>query len=239
METRESAYGSVYAYLRVSSQGQVEGHGFDRQQDAIDKFCQTSGYEIAEIYRESASGVTEETERPAFSDMVSAILKNGVRTVVVESLDRLAREYRVSEHLIIYLASKGIDLISANTGENVSQAILDDPMKKALVQIQGIFAELDKSMLVKKLRKAREAVRARGEKCEGRKGYTDPEFKSVLNKIRALRARRGHRKQLTYPEVAERLNGEGIKTMTGRAFNGNGVAQILWKARAKAEAKAA
>ena len=166
--------------------------------------------------------------------MVSAILKNGVKAVVVESLDRLAREYRVSEHLLTYLASKGIDLISANTGENVTRAILDDPMKKALVQIQGIFAELDKSMLVKKLRKSREAIRSTGRKCEGRKGYTDhPEFKSILTKVRALRAKRAGRKRMTYAEVAERLNAEGLRTMTGRKFNGNAVAQMLWKANNK------
>ena len=224
----------VYAYLRVSSQGQVEGHGFNRQLEAIEKFCQGSGYRIAGVYKESASGTTEETERPAFSEMVSAILRNGVNTVVVESLDRLAREYRVSEHLIIYLASKGIDLINANTGENITKAILDDPMKKALVQIQGIFAELDKSMLVKKLRKSREAVRAAGKKCEGRKGYADhPEFKSILTKVRALRAKRAGRKRMTYAEVADRLNAEGLRTMTGREFNGNAVAQMLWKAKAK------
>ena len=47
-----------------------------------------------------------------------------------------------------------IDLYSANTGENVTQAIKDDPVKKAMVQMQGVFAELEKSRLVKKLRKA-------------------------------------------------------------------------------------
>ena len=71
----------------------------------------------------------------------------------------MAREYRIQEQLLIYLVSKGIDLISANTGENVTQAIQDDPMKKAMVQIQGIFSELDKVLLVRKLRKAREKVR--------------------------------------------------------------------------------
>jgi DNA invertase Pin-like site-specific DNA recombinase len=78
--------------------------------------------------------------------MVSEIMKDGVDTILVESLDRLAREYRIQEQLLIYLASKGINLISANTGENVTKAISEDPMKKALIQIQGVFAELDKSL---------------------------------------------------------------------------------------------
>ena len=45
--------------------------------------------------------------------------------------------------------------------------------------MQGIFSQLDKSLLVKKLRKAREQKRKETGKCEGRKGYID------LNPLRA------------------------------------------------------
>ena len=72
---------------------------------------------------------------------------------------------------MIYLASKGITLIAANTGENVTEAITSDPMRKAMVQMQGVFAELDKSMLVKKLRKARDRKRQETGRCEGPKPF--------------------------------------------------------------------
>jgi hypothetical protein len=49
----------------------------------------------------------------------------------VERLDRLAREYVVQEQLLIYLASKGIVLLNASSGENITEAINSDPMKKA------------------------------------------------------------------------------------------------------------
>ena len=80
--------------------------------------------------------------------MVADILSDDCKTIIVEDLTRLAREYRVQENILIYLASKKINLISANTGENITEAIVSDPMRKALVQVQGIFGELDKSMLV-------------------------------------------------------------------------------------------
>ena len=54
------------------------------------------------------------------------------------------------------MASKGIDLISARTEAKVTEAVQTDPMRKALVQIQGIFSELEKSLLMKKLRKVAE-----------------------------------------------------------------------------------
>ena len=64
-----------------------------------------------------------------------------------------------------------IALYSANTGENVTQAIKDDPIKKAMVQMQGVFADPEKSRLVRKLRKARDAVREKKGRCEGIKPY--------------------------------------------------------------------
>jgi hypothetical protein len=94
-----------------------------------------------------------------------------VKTVIVEGLACLAcREYWIQESLLIYLASKGITLLSARTEEDVTAAMLSDPMKKALVQIQGIFSELERSLLVKKLRVAREKARKDRGKCEGQKG---------------------------------------------------------------------
>lgn len=175
---------------------------------AVD-ICQDSGCEVAGVFREQVSGTKDEAERPEFSSMVSAILKNGVQTVVAESLDRLARHYQVQEQLLIYLASKGIDLISANTGENVTEAVSSDPMKKAVIQIQGIFTELDKSLTVKKLRAAWERVKADTGKCEGRKGYQDSaDASALITEIKRLRRKpRGRgKRRLTYQQVATRLN---------------------------------
>jgi DNA invertase Pin-like site-specific DNA recombinase len=219
---------SVYAYLRVSGAGQLNGHGFDRQLESIESFCKKAGCKIEEVFQEAVSGTTEETDRPAFGNMVTAIRDNGVDTIVVESLDRLAREYRIQEQLLIYLASKGINLIAANTGENVTQAVLDDPMKKALIQIQGIFAELDKSLLVRKLRKARERKREKQGKCEGRKGYQEfnPELLQVIRKLRRKPRSEGKRR-MTFESVAERLNDMGYRAANGSEFSGNTVRGIL------------
>ena len=158
-----------FGYLRVSGKSQVEGYGFDRQEEAIRNFAEKAGYEIISFFREEGvSGTKDEADRPAFQDMIAEILKNGIRTIIVEGLDRLAREYRIQETLLIYLASKGISLISARTESNVTDEVQADPMKKALIQIQGIFAELEKNLLVKKLRNARDRARAENGKCEGR-----------------------------------------------------------------------
>jgi DNA invertase Pin-like site-specific DNA recombinase len=84
----------AYGYLRVSGTGQVEGDGFDRQRELISRFADQAGIAIPRFYEErGVSGAKGEEDRPAFQEMLTAILSNGVRAVIVERLDRLAREY--------------------------------------------------------------------------------------------------------------------------------------------------
>ena len=222
----------VSAYCRVSGKGQIDGHGFERQLSSIRAFCKKQGYHVVSVYREQVSGTKDETDRPQFSAMIGEIMSNGHRTIVVESLDRLAREYRIQEQLIIYLAAKGIDLIAANTGENITKAVSEDPMRKALIQIQGIFAELDKSLTVRKLRKAREKVRREKGRCEGVKPYgcddSRPEEIEILKRIRSMRRRsRYQSKPLSYQGIADRLNSEGLLPRHGAAWTANLVFNVL------------
>jgi len=69
------------------------------------------------------------------------------------------------------LAQYEITLINCITGEDVTAALSEDPMRKALIQVQRVFSELEKSRLVSKLRRAREAKRDKTGKCEGRKAF--------------------------------------------------------------------
>ena len=125
-----------------------------------------------------------------------------------------------------------IEHLQANIGENITEAITSDPMRKAMVQIQGVFAELDKSLLVRKLRKAREKVRDQTGKCEGRKGYKDTEDGMViLREMRRLRRRRKGMRQLTFDEVAAQLNSLGYTAANGRPFTGNTVRGIIHRAK--------
>jgi DNA invertase Pin-like site-specific DNA recombinase len=103
-------------------------------------------------------------------------------------------------------------------------------MKKAMVQIQGIFSELDKSLLVRKLRKAREKARQERGKCEGAKRYGEgsEQEQAVIRRIRAMRRnKRGNRKGMTLQQIADRLNEEGIPTKRGKKWTPGQIHMIL------------
>ena len=220
----------AFAYLRVSTVGQVQGHGFDRQIDTIQAYAREAGIEIVRVFKEEGiSGTADETERPAFQELMTAVLGNGIRTIIVESMDRLARELRIQEALLVYLASKGVNLISARTAENITQAVQADPLKKALVQVQGVFAELEKNQLVRRLKKGRDKTRQLTGRCEGRRPYGDTEDEqAVIRRIRAMRRRRRNgMKGMTLQAIADRLNSEGIPTKDGLQWRPVQIHRIL------------
>ena len=215
----------AFAYLRVSSQGQVKGHGFERQAETISRFADENGYEVKETFRDAFTGT--EADRPEFNKMVGSILGNGVRTIFVESLDRLARDVMVQSLLLSKLAQHGITLINCVTGEDVTASMSEDPMRKALIQIQSVFSELEKSRLVSKLRRARESKKAQDGKCEGRKAFGEKAGEQdVIEIMRSLRRLRNG-KRLSFAKIAAELNNRKIPTRTGALWHTTTVKNIL------------
>lgn len=220
---------TAVAYLRVSGQSQLEGTGFDRQLDNCQRLSKALGFPIARTFEEQAvSGTLDEMERPAFQAMVSYMLDTDTKIILIEGLDRLARAMRVQEQLLLYLAAKGLTLYAANTGENITEAVMGDPMKKALVQIQGVFAELDKSMIVAKLRKGRERTKTKNGRCEGQKPFGHYEGEGLT--LAAIRTNREVLK-MSCKDIAAALNSRRLPTRSGRPWSAPVVAKILRRER--------
>ena len=174
-------------------------------------------------------------DRPVLNQVITDIRANGVDTVIIEEMSRLGRDTAVTLRLQILFARHGINLISSDSGQNITEAVQSDPMAKAIIQMQSVFAELDKSLLVKKLRKAREQKRAEKGKCEGRKGYRDSgRGQELLATIRKLRRKpRGDgKRRLTYVQVAEKMNEMGHTTLTARKFSSAIIRRLLQRAKA-------
>lgn len=215
----------AFAYLRVSSKGQINGHGFDRQTETVTRFAREERYEVKECFRDAHSGT--EADRPEFNRMVALMLGNGVRTVLVESLDRLARDVMVQSILLAKLAQHGITLRSCVTGDDVTADMEKDPTRKAMIQIQSVFSELEKSLLVAKLRRARAAKRQETGRCEGRKPFGERAGEAeVIRLMKSLRRARSGRR-MSFAKIAAELNSRSIPTRTGAKWFTTTVRQIL------------
>jgi len=210
----------AHAYLRVSGKGQVEGDGFTRQLKAIGEYAASHDIKIVNVYREEGvSGTTESANRPAWSDLMTALHSNGVRAVVIEKLDRLARDLMVQETIIADLRKHGFELISVAEPDLMA----NDPTRILVRQMMGAVAQYEKSQIVLKLRGARMRKRAREGRCEGRKpfGHYHGEG-AVLARLKALRA-----DGLGFDRIAARMNAEGLPTRTGKPWHGVVVNRIL------------
>jgi site-specific DNA recombinase len=220
----------AFSYLRVSDRSQVSGDGLPRQRAAVERHAKKAGIQVVQEFAElGITGDSSWSDRPAFQDMVSAILDNGVRTIVVENLTRLSRAYVVQDAILVFLASKHVSLISADTGENVTEAFHGDPMKKAIIQMQAVFSELEKNSLVRKLRAARKRKRAESGRCEGVKPFgTFPGEQDAIATMRHLRRKPvGKTKRLSFVKIAAELDSLGIPSRSGKPWTGEAVRKIL------------
>ena len=210
----------AFAYLRVSGMGQVKGDGFPRQLQAIKKYSGEHDIKIVQIFREmGVSGTKESMDRPAWAEMMATLHSNGVKTVVIEKLDRLARDLMVQEATIADLAKSGFTLVSVAEPDLMA----NDPTRKLMRQMLGAVAEYDKDQIVLKLRGARMRMRAAEGRCEGRKPFgRDQAERTAIERMKALRA-----EGLAFDKIAERLNSEGLPTRTGKRWHGVVVSRIL------------
>jgi Resolvase, N terminal domain len=104
---------AAFAYLRVSGKGQIQGDGFPRQLSAINAYARAKGISIVQVFREEGiGGAMESWTRPAWSELMTALHADGVKAIIIEKLDRLARDLMVQEATIADLQKYGFTLIS-------------------------------------------------------------------------------------------------------------------------------
>src|SRR5688500_16700698 len=109
------AKGQAVSYVRVSGKGQVEGDGPERQRQAVTRYAKTVGLTLLEEFSDlGVSGTTELADRPGLAALLDRLESNGVRTVIVERADRLARDLMVQEVIVGQFAKIGARLLTAD-----------------------------------------------------------------------------------------------------------------------------
>ena len=219
------------AYLRTSSAASSTEKREDefrdsdaRQRKAIETYAKSAKIEIVEeFYDEAVSGADLIDSRPGFKEMLERLLSNGVRTIIVETANRFARDLIVQEVGFKMLKERGIELIAADKPD----AFLDDTPTSTLVrQIIGAVSQFEKAMLVSKLRGARDRKRATGVKVEGRKSHAEirPE---VVELARKLRRKKPKGSQLSFRAIACELCRQGFVNKRGHKFSASAIASML------------
>jgi DNA invertase Pin-like site-specific DNA recombinase len=211
----------TFAYLRVSSVGQIDGDGFPRQRAAIEKWASANAADVVRWFEERGiSGKTDLENRPALGELFQALNANGVKTVLIERLDRLGRELMVQENLLAQFIKQGFQIVSVT-----EPSLCDEDATRVLIrQMLGAIGQFDRTRIVEKLRAARVRKRQQTGRCEGRKPYGTRQGESET--IRRILDLFNTGKNFT--QIALELNAENRPTRTkGSRWSSSTVAKII------------
>jgi DNA invertase Pin-like site-specific DNA recombinase len=162
----------LVAYLRVSSNGQIDAWGIDRQEHAIRQWAKMHHHRIVDWRRdEGVSGKVEAVDRPGLSAAI-AQLGSGADGILIADLDRFARTLQVQETALAVVWRLGGQVFTATSGE-VLPDDPDDPARTLIRQVMGGVIEYEKKQSVRRMRLGREAKAAEGKHAVGpyRYGY--------------------------------------------------------------------
>ncbi|HAZ10783.1 MAG TPA: hypothetical protein DCY56_06740 [Candidatus Omnitrophica bacterium] len=220
--------GIVIGYVRVSSMNQVEnGAGLAIQKKRITEFCNEKGFELARFYEEKGvSGAVR--DRPALLSLLKDCETGKIKRVVVFRHDRLAREITTAIWIETQLRKYDIELSSVLDPELDT----NDPLQVAFRNITHVFSQLEKELIVFRLREGRIESAENGKKACGALpfGYSktgdlleiNPKESEFVEKIFRWAA-----KGLSYSKIAENLNKSGMLTRRGKPFQIESVKYIL------------
>ncbi len=220
----------IYGYVRVSGDEQKKKDGPQRQRDSISKFSEQNNCEFCGFYEDlGVSGTIEGMNRPGLMGLITSAELNGVDAIVVENMDRLARDLIVSEMIFRELKSRNIQLFAVNLGTQDQVSADADPSRKLIRQIFAAMAEFEKSSLVLKLRASRERIRREKGRCEGGPGYSDSrQGQIILNLIEKSRS-----SGCSWGSIATLLNRGMMRKLNGSPWCGSSARQAFNTARNK------
>jgi DNA invertase Pin-like site-specific DNA recombinase len=213
----------AFAYLRTSSATNAgpDKDSDKRQRAAITAFAKSHGFEIVdEFYDAAVSGADPIAERPGFKAMLDRIAGNGVRTIIVESPDRFARDLTVQLTGHDFLKSLEVELIPATAPDFFTE---DTPTAVLVRQVLGAIAQFEKTSLVAKLKAARDRKRAEIGKCGGRQSYAEakPELVALARQLKRELPRPSLR------DISDALFARGHATPLGKPYSASAIQSML------------
>lgn len=212
------ADGRFVSYLRVSTQKQgAEGLGIEAQRRAVSEFLNGGNWQLIGELVEVESG--KRKDRPQLAEAI-AMCRAFNAKLVIAKLDRLSRDAA----FLLNLRDAGVEFVAA-----------DNPHANRLtVGILALVAEQEREAISQRTKAALAAAKARGVQLGayrdgefiGRTGTTQDAAKARAARSAKSTAKAGNlrflveridpARSLSLRQLADRLNGEGIPTPSGR-----------------------
>jgi DNA invertase Pin-like site-specific DNA recombinase len=192
----------IISYIRVSTARQGRsGLGLEAQREAIARFAEAEGFELAAEFVEVETGKGADAPRRPQLAAALAEAKHRKCAVAVAKLDRLSRDV----HFISGLMAERVQFVVTELGADV------DPF---LLQLYAALAEKERRLISQRTRDALAAKKAQGKQLGNPKLVAaatkrDKVLRPILQKLagQSLRA------------IAAELDRRGIKSWSGKPWN--------------------
>ena len=158
--------GQRIGYIRVSSFEQNTARQLD-------------GVELDGVYEEKISA--KDTNRPRLQEMLNYVRQGD--TVIVHSMDRLARNLDDLRDIVKKLTNKGVKVQFIK--ENISFSGDDSAISQLLLSVMGAFAEFERSLIKERQREGIDAAKKRGAYKGRQKCLTPEQVSMVSNAIKS------------------------------------------------------
>lgn len=156
--------GQRIGYVRVSSLDQ----NVDRQLD---------GVPVDRVFTDRASG--KDTQRPELEAMLAFVREGD--TVLIHSMDRLARNLDDLRRIVQLLTSKGVQIEFVSEGLRFTGD--DTPMATLLLSVMGAFAEFERALIRERQREGIALAKQRGAYKGRKKALSGPQIAELLHRV--------------------------------------------------------
>lgn len=213
------------AYLRTNV-GE-EKDSCKRQWAAIQAYAKRAGYVIVlpPYYDSAVSDLDPIDTRLRFAQMVAYLLNHvEVRTILVQSAYRFARDPFVQETGCRLLRGRGIYLVAV---ENPERFTADTSTAVMVRRILGAAQQLQRAVLVAQLRAGRDRKRSINGKNRGRLSHIElhPETVRLARSLKWVNKRMRQRRSLR--DISAELAKEGHLAVSGKPYAVSAVRRML------------
>jgi site-specific DNA recombinase len=137
------------AYVRVSTNGQIDGESLNTQRSTIQDYCASRGWELVKVHEDAGiSGAKD--DRPALQSLLAAAKNREIEAVVVGDLSRFGRSARDLLNNIQTLKDSSVTFISIKEGVDGSGAY-----GQFMLTILAAISQLELEMITSRMRENR------------------------------------------------------------------------------------
>lgn len=229
------AHSRAILYVRVSTASQADhGTSLAAQREHLLAYAERHRLQVVEVIEDAGESASS-LDRPGLARALAMIEQGDADVLVATKSDRVARNLRDLLNLAHQL-----------DGHGAAIALTDDPFDtstpqgRLMVQVQGAFAEMERSMIAERLQAGRTRARAKGVRFgrppvgltskRGALAVADPERVAVAQRAAAMKAAGD-----TLQSIADTFNAEQVPTGSNRPgtrWHPSSVSRVLTTAAA-------